>query len=38
MSNKCKKSELSTYNYALNNSLYNVHFVYVCCIQKFKTK
>ena len=38
MSNKYKNSELSTYNYALNNSLYTVHFGYVCCIQKFKMK
>ena len=38
MSNKYKKSELCTYNYALNNSLYTVHFVCVCCIQKLKTK
>ena len=38
MSNKYKKSELCMYNYALNDSLYPVHFVYVCCIQKFKTK
>ena len=38
MSNKYKKSELCIYNYALNHSLYTVHFVYVCCIQNFKTK
>ena len=38
MSNKYKKSELCIYNYALNDSLYIVHFVYVCCIQKCTTK
>ena len=38
MSNKFIKSELGIYNYAFNYSLYTVFFVYVCCIQKFKTK
>ena len=29
---------LCIYNYAANLSLYTVHCVYICCIQKLETK